>query len=98
MYRAPTMNSLLLWQTAVASRRRWSGFRDSFTPRQLSERSGDLSVAGLAFTGKMWTKIFQSALFSLRNAPTSVKGKVVDANKELEANPALINTDPFGKG
>ena len=27
-----------------------------------------------------------------------VKGKVVDANKELEANPALINTDPFGKG
>jgi glycine cleavage system H protein len=27
-----------------------------------------------------------------------VKGTVVDANKELEANPALINTDPFGKG
>ena len=27
-----------------------------------------------------------------------VKGKVVDANKELGANPALINTDPFGKG
>jgi glycine cleavage system H protein len=27
-----------------------------------------------------------------------VKGTVVDTNKELEANPALINTDPFGKG
>ena len=27
-----------------------------------------------------------------------VKGKVVDANKALEANPALINTDPFGEG
>jgi glycine cleavage system H protein len=27
-----------------------------------------------------------------------VRGTVVDANKELEANPALINTDPFGKG
>lgn len=27
-----------------------------------------------------------------------VKGTVIDANKELEANPALINTDPFGKG
>jgi glycine cleavage system H protein len=27
-----------------------------------------------------------------------VKGTVVDANKALEANPALINTDPFGHG
>ena len=27
-----------------------------------------------------------------------VKGPVVDANKALEANPALINTDPFGEG
>ena len=27
-----------------------------------------------------------------------VKGKVVDANKALEANPALINTDPYGEG
>ena len=27
-----------------------------------------------------------------------VKGTVVDANKALEANPALINTDPFGEG
>ena len=27
-----------------------------------------------------------------------VKGKVVDANKALESNPALINTDPFGAG
>jgi len=27
-----------------------------------------------------------------------VKGKVVEANKDLESNPALINTDPFGKG
>jgi glycine cleavage system H protein len=27
-----------------------------------------------------------------------VKGKVVDANKALESNPALLNTDPFGEG
>jgi glycine cleavage system H protein len=27
-----------------------------------------------------------------------VKGTVVDANKALEGNPALINTDPFGEG
>jgi glycine cleavage system H protein len=27
-----------------------------------------------------------------------VKGKVVEANKALEGNPALINTDPFGQG
>jgi glycine cleavage system H protein len=27
-----------------------------------------------------------------------VKGTVVDANKALESNPALINTDPFGQG
>jgi glycine cleavage system H protein len=27
-----------------------------------------------------------------------VKGTVVDANKALESNPALINTDPFGGG
>ncbi|MDB6147139.1 MAG: glycine cleavage system protein [Spartobacteria bacterium] len=27
-----------------------------------------------------------------------VKGTVVDANKALEGNPALINTDPFGQG
>ena len=27
-----------------------------------------------------------------------IKGKVVEANKALEANPALINTDPFGAG
>src|SRR3954447_906037 len=27
-----------------------------------------------------------------------IKGKVVDANKALESNPALINTDAFGEG
>jgi glycine cleavage system H protein len=27
-----------------------------------------------------------------------IKGTVVDANQELSSNPALINTDPFGKG
>ncbi len=27
-----------------------------------------------------------------------IKGVVVEANKALEANPALINTDPFGEG
>jgi glycine cleavage system H protein len=27
-----------------------------------------------------------------------VKGTIVDANKALESNPALINTDPFGEG
>lgn len=27
-----------------------------------------------------------------------VKGKVVDVNKALESNPALINTDPFDQG
>ncbi|HXX40658.1 MAG TPA: glycine cleavage system protein GcvH [Chthoniobacterales bacterium] len=27
-----------------------------------------------------------------------VKGTVVDANQELSTNPALINSDPFGKG
>jgi glycine cleavage system H protein len=27
-----------------------------------------------------------------------VKGTVVDGNQELSANPALVNTDPFGKG
>ncbi|MEO5753804.1 MAG: glycine cleavage system protein GcvH [Chthoniobacterales bacterium] len=27
-----------------------------------------------------------------------VKGTVLDANKALESNPALINTDPYGEG
>ena len=27
-----------------------------------------------------------------------VSGTILDANKALEANPALINTDPFGAG
>jgi glycine cleavage system H protein len=27
-----------------------------------------------------------------------IKGTIVDANKALEGNPALINTDPFGQG
>jgi glycine cleavage system H protein len=27
-----------------------------------------------------------------------VKGTVLEANKALESNPALINTDPYGKG
>jgi len=27
-----------------------------------------------------------------------VKGTVVEVNKALESNPALINTDPFGEG
>ena len=27
-----------------------------------------------------------------------VKGTIVDANKALEANPALVNTEPFGAG
>ena len=26
------------------------------------------------------------------------KGTIVDANKALEGNPALVNTDPFGEG
>ena len=26
------------------------------------------------------------------------KGTVLEANKELESNPALINTDPYGEG
>jgi glycine cleavage system H protein len=27
-----------------------------------------------------------------------VKGTVIDANQELSSNPALVNSDPFGKG
>ncbi len=27
-----------------------------------------------------------------------VGGEVVEVNKELEANPALVNTDPYGAG
>ena len=27
-----------------------------------------------------------------------VKGTVVEVNKALEGNPALVNTDPFGEG
>jgi glycine cleavage system H protein len=27
-----------------------------------------------------------------------VKGTVLEANKALESNPALINTDPYGEG
>jgi glycine cleavage system H protein len=27
-----------------------------------------------------------------------IKGKVIETNKALESNPALINTDPFGEG
>src|SRR3954452_6763501 len=27
-----------------------------------------------------------------------VKGTIADANKALESNPALVNTDPFGEG
>lgn len=27
-----------------------------------------------------------------------IKGTVVDVNKALEGNPALVNTDPFGEG
>jgi glycine cleavage system H protein len=27
-----------------------------------------------------------------------VKGKVVETNKALESNPALLNSDPFGQG
>jgi glycine cleavage system H protein len=27
-----------------------------------------------------------------------LKGVIVDSNKALESNPALINTDPFGQG
>lgn len=29
---------------------------------------------------------------------TPVSGEIVEANAELEANPALVNTDPFGTG
>ena len=27
-----------------------------------------------------------------------VKGTVLEVNKELQANPALVNTDPYGEG
>jgi len=35
---------------------------------------------------------------SVSDVYAPVSGKVVEVNKELEANPSLINSDPLGKG
>jgi glycine cleavage system H protein len=35
---------------------------------------------------------------SVSDIYSPVGGKVVDRNEELEANPELINSDPYGKG
>ena len=33
-----------------------------------------------------------------RDIYAPVKGTVLEVNKELQANPALVNTDPYGEG
>ncbi len=52
---------------------------------------------GAVFAAKAAAAVVESVKAASDNY-TPVSGKVVETNPELESNPALLNTDPFGGG
>ena len=57
----------------------------------------ELPKAGAKATAKGQIAVVESVK-AASDIYAPVSGTVVEANKALEANPALINTDPFGEG
>ena len=57
----------------------------------------ELPKAGAKATAKGQIAVVESVK-AASDIYAPVSGTVVEANKALEGNPALINTDPFGEG
>src|SRR5947208_10944585 len=57
----------------------------------------ELPKVGAAADAKVQIAVVESVK-AASDIYAPVKGTVVEVNKALEGNPALINTDPFGEG
>ena len=57
----------------------------------------ELPKVGAKATGKGQIAVVESVK-AASDIYAPVSGEVVEVNKALEGNPALINTDPFGEG
>jgi len=53
--------------------------------------------AGAVFAARNAVAVVESVK-AASDIYTPVSGEIVEANAELESDPALLNTDPFGKG
>ena len=66
------------------------------------EALGDIVFAEVPDSGKQLKKGDDAAVVESVKAASDIyapaKGTVVEVNKALESNPALINTDPYGEG
>jgi len=52
---------------------------------------------GVTFAARNATAVVESVK-AASDIYTPVSGEIVEANPALDANPALLNTDPFGEG
>ena len=57
----------------------------------------ELPKAGAAYGARSPIAVVESVK-AASDIYTPVKGTVLEANRALETDPALINTDPYGKG
>jgi glycine cleavage system H protein len=57
----------------------------------------ELPKAGAAYDAKSQIAVVESVK-AASDIYAPVKGTVLEANKALETDPALINTDPYGQG
>jgi glycine cleavage system H protein len=57
----------------------------------------ELPKIGKAVTAKLPTAVVESVK-AASDIYSPVAGEVIAVNQGLEANPALVNTDPFGEG
>ena len=57
----------------------------------------ELPKAGAAYEAKSQIAVVESVK-AASDIYAPVKGTVLEANKALETDPALINTDPYGQG
>jgi glycine cleavage system H protein len=57
----------------------------------------ELPQAGAALEAKQAAAVVESVK-AASDIYSPVSGEVVEVNSELESNPALVNTDPYGSG
>jgi glycine cleavage system H protein len=57
----------------------------------------ELPKVGASYTAKATIAVVESVK-AASDIYAPVKGTVLEVNKALESNPALINTDPYGEG
>ena len=57
----------------------------------------ELPKVGKSVTVKLPTAVVESVK-AASDIYSPVTGEIIEVNRELEGNPALVNTDPFGAG